>query len=192
MTLAELIQWSLLAVLTLVVIVLLRHIAVLTQRLSPILGQNRRADPLASANGTSLASISLFDTAGEPREIPDQRDLVILIVRPGCRACSRLLGALPGLLEHSTAGAAELVVVVRSRHVTAGVKIRHQHRLPATVNVLADTDEKVVSTWGVSTTPYLLVVSGPDQHIQYRHPGVSEQFVGKVLSQRSTSPSEGQ
>lgn len=170
------------------VLALLRHVGVLFQALDPFFSFVRSGSVLQQ--GDVVPSVSLEDlTTRQRAKVPSQSGTgaILLILRPSCSSCEALLSQLRDEWAGLPLSVYSLSLLVIGSASDAAT-IRRQHDVPVAVPVFFDRGgSKIRDGWGVTTTPFLLILD-PDLRLDQKVRAPTGRVIGELL--RGVSPSE--
>lgn len=177
--------WVFVIILGILMVATLRHLGVMFEALDPVLQFSRSGFRLRPDD--PLPQAELTDSSGSVVEIdqPGDSSLMLLLVDRGCTACTDALAAL------SNGDAAHWhkkwtsVVVVRSRPQDVSETIG-SYNLHEDITIAFDASGKASKAWGVTTTPFAIVIDGA-RRVRRTYPVVSGTQIREILQ---TNPKE--
>ena len=172
--------WLLVLGLGVLMIAMLRHLGLLFEAVDPVFRFNRSGTVLKL--GDPLPSIRLErpgDGPVDPRRLAES-DLFLLVVQPDCEPCRRVVEEAHAALLSGHSTGWRVVLVVVGDHAAAA-QVRERYHLGEEPLILADPARGSVKEWGVTSTPFALVV-GSDGSVQRKFPSVVAEQVRVALA----------
>lgn len=178
---AFILQWVIILTLCVMMVATLRHLSLMFDALDPIMKFRTNASPLHL--NEPLPEIPLEEPGRGSFELRRLSGsfLFILLAQPSCQPCHEILkGARDELVGRHAVGWKSLVIVPGDGTAASG--LREEHRLYGDVLVLADKAGGTSQPWGwgITGTPFALVVDGTGR-VQRKMPSVTVEQVREVL-----------
>jgi peroxiredoxin len=149
--------WIVTAILVILVLAALRHLAFLYEKLDPFF--KFQAQPSNLRVNEPLPHITLRDATATPVpfELVAGASLV-LVAQTACRPCSELLTRTRNELANAARASSRRPVVIVPGLENAAAKVRADYQLDDEIPVLADVEGATARVWGVYATPTALLL----------------------------------
>ena len=171
--------WVFVIILGILMVATLRHLGVMFEAVDPVLQFSRSGFRLRPDE--PLPQAELADSSGSVVGIEQLGDsnLVLLLVDQGCPTCADALAALSNGETERWSDKWMPVVVVRSNPQDVSA-ITESYSIHEGIRVLFDVAGKASKAWGITTTPFVIVVDSA-RLVRRTYPVVSGNQIREIL-----------